>query len=174
MSIAKYFSQLKRPRSSASSSDSESETFSTPSKQPSRTQGNQDSKRTHFEEVWEEEEDSFGADMSAQEILNDINAKLATVATKEDIQNVQQEVKSLTSTFMEKIEKLEGRLFEVEARREQVDKEVASLKKRERGSSPDRETPGPRAEEAGKGAEQSAPVLRALESSGLQGARTGG
>ena len=49
--------------------------------------------------------------------------------TKVDVEQMRDEVKCLTKIFMEKLEKLEGRLFETEVKAEKLESEVKSLKK---------------------------------------------
>ena len=51
------------------------------------------------------------------------------MATKVDVEQMRDEVKCLTETYMEKLEKLEGRLFDTEVKAEKLESEVKSLKK---------------------------------------------
>ena len=52
-----------------------------------------------------------------------------TLATRVDVEQMRDEVKCLTETFMEKLEKLEGQLFDTEVKAEKLESEVKSLKK---------------------------------------------
>ena len=51
------------------------------------------------------------------------------MATKVDVEQMRDEVKCLTETYMEKLEKLEGRLFDTEVKAEKLESEEKSLKK---------------------------------------------
>ena len=51
------------------------------------------------------------------------------MATRVDVQQVKAEVKDLTDSFMEKIEKFEGQVFDIEAKTDKLEAEVKSLKK---------------------------------------------
>ncbi len=62
--------------------------------------------------------------MSVQELLSDMNKRLDNVATKDDISEMKRELQLLTQTFTEKIEKLEGRVFETEAKTEEMEKKI--------------------------------------------------
>ena len=68
-------------------------------------------------------------DMAVQAALDNISKRLDTLATKVDVEQMRDEVRCLTKTFMEKLEKLEGRLFETEVKAEKLESEVKSLKK---------------------------------------------
>ena len=69
------------------------------------------------------------SDMVVQTALDNISKRLDTLATKVDVEQMRDEAKCLTKTFMEKLEKLEGRLFETEVKAEKLESEVKSLKK---------------------------------------------
>ena len=69
------------------------------------------------------------SDIAVQTALDNISKRLNTLATKVDVEQMRDEVKCLTKTFMEKLEKLEGRLFETEVKAEKLESEVKSLKK---------------------------------------------
>ena len=69
------------------------------------------------------------SDMAVQAALNNISRRLDTLATKVDVEQMRDEVKCLTKAFMEKLEKLEGRLFDTEVKAEKLESEVKSLKK---------------------------------------------
>ena len=60
------------------------------------------------------------SDMAVQTALDNISKRLDTLATKADVEQMRNEVKCLTKTFMEKLEKLEGRLFETEVKAEKI------------------------------------------------------
>ena len=69
------------------------------------------------------------SDMAVQAALDNISKRLDTLATKVDVEQIKDEVKCLTKTFMEKLEKLEGRLFATEVKADKLESEVKSLKK---------------------------------------------
>ena len=68
-------------------------------------------------------------DMAVQATLDNISKRLDTMATKVDVEQMRDEVKCLTETYMEKLEKLEGRLFDTEVKAEKLESEEKSLKK---------------------------------------------
>jgi hypothetical protein len=73
------------------------------------------------------------SNMAIQEALEKITSRLDaldTLATKEDVTAIRTEMKDLTESFMKKIEKLEGRVFELETRSDKKDREVTGLKKK--------------------------------------------
>ena len=55
--------------------------------------------------------------MAVQAALDKISQRLDTLATRTDVDQTKVEVKNLTQTFIEKLEKLEGRLFDIETKR---------------------------------------------------------
>ena len=119
MSIAQYFvTPHKRPLSSDSS------VCDTPQKDK------QINKRTHITDTFEEQTDvdtdHEELDMSMQELLSDMNKRLDNVATKDGISEMKRELQLLTQTFTEKIEKLEGRVFETEAKTEEMENKWTS------------------------------------------------
>ena len=119
MSIAQYFvTPHKQPLSSDSS------VCDTPQKDK------QINKRTHITDTFEEQTDvdtdHEELDMSMQELLSDVNKRLDNVATKDDICEMKRELQLLTQTFTEKIEKLEGRVSETEAKTEEMEKKWTS------------------------------------------------
>ena len=67
-------------------------------------------------------------DMAVQAALDKISQRLDTLATRTDADQIKVEVKNLTQTFIEKLEKLEGRLFDIETK---TDKTEAEKKKTE-------------------------------------------
>lgn len=73
-------------------------------------------------------EDSIMANIS--EALEQIHQRLDALATKEDVSGIKSELKELSETFVKKIEKLEARLFEAEARTDRVEAEVKSIRKK--------------------------------------------
>ena len=69
--------------------------------------------------------------MSVQEVLEKVNKRLDFLATKEDVRTIQEELKTLTDTFMHKVKELEGRVFEMEAKTDKTESQVAAVKKNE-------------------------------------------
>ena len=67
--------------------------------------------------------------MFVQELLSDMNKRLDNVAKKDDICEMKRELQLLTQTFTDKMEKLEGRVFEMEAKTEEMEKKMDKLKK---------------------------------------------
>ena len=67
--------------------------------------------------------------MAVQAALDNISRRMDTLATRADVEQMRDEVMCLTETFMEKLEKLEGRLFDTEVKAEKLESEVKSLKK---------------------------------------------
>lgn len=70
------------------------------------------------------------SNMALQEALDRINKRLDTLATREDVQKIKDEMKSFTDNAMKKLEELEGRVFEVEARSDKFQTEIAAVKKK--------------------------------------------
>ena len=105
--ISSYFSRTGLKRNHSSTSDESDVNISSEN----------DNKKQEKKRMNTVVEDS---DMAVQTALDNISKRLNTLATKVDIEQMRDEVKCLTKTFMEKLEKLEGRLFE---------SEVKSLKK---------------------------------------------
>ena len=70
-----------------------------------------------------------GSDMAVQAAKDNISRRLDILTTKVDVEQMRDEVKHLTETFMEKAEKLEGRLFDTEVKTDKLESEVKSLKK---------------------------------------------
>ena len=54
--------------------------------------------------------------MAAQAALDQISHRLDTPATRTDVDQIKAEVKNLTQTFTEQLEKLEGRLFHMKTK----------------------------------------------------------
>ena len=69
------------------------------------------------------------SDMAVQAALNNISRRLDALATKVAVERMRDEVKFLTKTFMEKLEKPEGRLFDTEVKADKLESEAKSLKK---------------------------------------------
>ena len=70
-----------------------------------------------------------GSDMAVQAALANISRRLDILETKVDEEQMRDEVKRLTETFMGKVEKLEERLFDIEVKTNKLESEVKSLKK---------------------------------------------
>ena len=116
MSVISYFSRTGLKRNYSSTSDESDVSISTEN----------DSKKQEKKCMNTVVEDS---DMAVQAALDNISKRLDTLATKVDVEQIKDEVKCLTKTFMEKLEKLEGRLFDTEVKAEKLESEVKSLKK---------------------------------------------
>ena len=114
--ISSYFSRTGLKRNHSSTSDESDVSISSEN----------DSKKQEKKRMNTVVEDS---DMAVQTALDNISKRLNTLATKVDVEQMRDEVKCLTKTFMEKLEKLEGRLFETEVKAEKLESEVKSLKK---------------------------------------------
>lgn len=77
-------------------------------------------------------------DMAFQEALDKIHARFDCLASAEQLhalklelkEEIKTEIKILTDTFVEKISRLEGRVFELEARVDKKDNEITSLLKK--------------------------------------------
>ena len=111
--MTSYLNKLKRSHPSTSS-ESESDS-------PRRQKYTPNKKAYIFEE---------GDTMSSmKEKLDSIIAHLDTLATKDDISTIKHEMQTLTQTFVEKVEQLEGRVFEVEAKWDEIETEITSLRK---------------------------------------------
>ena len=114
--ISSYFSRTGLKRNHSSTSDESDISISSEN----------DNKKQEKKRMNTVVEDS---DMAVQTALDNISKRLNTLATKVDVEQMRDEVKCLTKTFMEKLEKLEGRLFETEVKAEKLESEVKSLKK---------------------------------------------
>ena len=114
--ISSYFSRTGLKRNHSSTSDESDVSIGSEN----------DSKKQEKERMNTVAEDS---DMAVQAALDNISRRLDTLATKVDVEQMRDEVKCLTETFMEKLEKLEGRLFDTEMKAEKLESEVKSLKK---------------------------------------------
>ena len=114
--ISSYFSRTGLKRNDSSTSDESDVSISTEN----------DSKKQEKKRMNTVVEDS---DVAVQTALDNISKRLDTLATKVDVEQMRDEVKCLTKTFMEKLEKLEGRLFETEVKAEKFESEVKSMKK---------------------------------------------
>ena len=67
--------------------------------------------------------------MTTQEMLSNICQRMDALATKDDIVKIQNDIQALRRTVSENIEVLEGRVFEVEAKNDQLQREISVLKK---------------------------------------------
>ena len=68
--------------------------------------------------------------MVVQAALDKISQRLDTLATRTDVDQIKVEAKNLTQTFIEKLEKLEGRLFDIETKTDKTEAEVKAEKKK--------------------------------------------
>lgn len=68
--------------------------------------------------------------MALQDTLEKINKRLEALATKEDISDIKLEMKNITDSFMEKLGQLEGRVFDIEAKVEKKDSDLAHAVRR--------------------------------------------
>ena len=114
--ISSYFSRTGLKRNHSSTSDESDVSISSEN----------DNKKQEKKRMNTVVEDS---DMAVQTALDNISKRLNTLATKVDVEQMRDEVKCRTKTFMEKLEKLEGRLFETEVKAEKLESEVKSQKK---------------------------------------------
>ena len=114
--ISSYFSRTGLKRNHSSTSDESDVSISSEN----------DSKRQEKKRMNTVVENT---DMAVQAALDNISKRLDTLATKAGVEQMRHEVKCLTETFMEKLEKLEGRLFDTEEKAEKLETEVKSLKK---------------------------------------------
>ena len=69
-------------------------------------------------------------DMAVQAALDKMSRRLDTLATRTDVDQIKVEAKHLTQTFIEKSEKLEGRLFDIETKTDKTEAEVKAEKKK--------------------------------------------
>ena len=65
---------------------------------------------------------------SVQAALRELFEKMGTLATKEDIQQMKENVKSFTGEVLEKLDKMEAQMLELEAKNVAVSKEVKVIK----------------------------------------------
>ena len=68
--------------------------------------------------------------MAVQAALDKISQRLDTLATRTDVDQIKVEAKNLTQAFIEKLEKLEGRLFDIETKTDKTEAEVKAEKKK--------------------------------------------
>ena len=101
--ICSYFLRTGLKRNHSSTSDESDVSISSEN----------DSKKPEKKRINTVVEDS---DMAVQAALDNISRRLDTLATKVDVEQTRDEVKYLTKTFMEKLEKLDGRLFDTEVK----------------------------------------------------------
>ena len=114
--ISSYFSRTGLKRNHSSTLDESDVSISSEN----------DSKRQEQKRMNTVVEDT---DMAVQAVLDNISKRLDTLATKVGVEQMRHEVKCLTETFMEKLEKLEGRVFDTEEKAEKLESEMESLKK---------------------------------------------
>ena len=69
-------------------------------------------------------------DKAVQAALDKMSRCLDTLATRTDVDQIKVEVKNLTQTFIEMLEKLEGRLFDTETKTDKTEAEVKAEKKK--------------------------------------------
>ena len=105
--ISKYFRTSQKRPASASSSDSSPDSSSRPRQQEKRRLVHQESNSC--------EEDDMAV------TLEDIQAQLATLATKEDVAQIRSDLDKSNEKLSDKMEKLEARFYDLE-------KEIDSLK----------------------------------------------
>ena len=108
--------------------------------------------------------------MTTQEMLSNICQRMDALATKDDIVKIQNDIQALRRTVSENFEVLEGRVFEVEAKNDQLQKEISALKK-ENQTMKDTLNLQDRKKVHGEGAEQPPAVFQTLEPACLQGSR---
>ena len=115
--IPSYFQpgQVKRVHPSTSDESDTSVVYSTPAKPVE--------KKRH---LMDNTQDS----MAMQEALVKINQRLDALATRDDVAGIRSEVQQLTDTFLKKIQQLEGRVFEAEAKTDKLQAEAAAAKKK--------------------------------------------
>ena len=68
--------------------------------------------------------------MAVQAALDKMSRRLDTLATRTDVDQIKVEAKHLTQTFIEKSEKLKGRLFDIETKTDKTEAEVKAEKKK--------------------------------------------
>lgn len=78
-------------------------------------------------------EEDPAPDMAVQMALDTINKRLDSLATRVDMSEMRAEVKQLTNTFMEQIEKLEGTVLDTEARLDKMETELKTKRKKSEG-----------------------------------------
>lgn len=62
--------------------------------------------------------------MTMQEMLSNICQRMNALATKDDIIKIPNDIQALSQTVSKNIEVLEGRVFTVEAKNDQLQKEI--------------------------------------------------
>ena len=67
--------------------------------------------------------------MSVQELLSEVNRRLDSVATKDDISEMKRDVHLLTQTVTDKTEKFKERMFETETNTEEMDNKMDKMDK---------------------------------------------
>ena len=67
--------------------------------------------------------------MSVQELLSEVNRRLDSVATKDDISEMKRDVRFLTQTVTDKTEKFKERMFGTETNTEEMDNKMDKMDK---------------------------------------------
>ena len=118
--VSPYFSKCGTKRNYPSTSDESDNSICSEASASSRQE------RKRLNAVVSED----NTDMAVQAALDKISQRLDTLATRTDVDQIKVEVKNLTQTFIEKSEKLEGRLFDIETKTDKTEAEVKAEKKK--------------------------------------------
>ena len=118
--VSPYFSKCGTKRNYPSTSDESDNSICSEASASSRQE------RKRLNAVVSEDD----TDMAVQAALDKISQRLDTLATRTNVDQIKMEVKSLTQTFIEKLEKLEGRLFDTETKTDKTEAEVKAEKKK--------------------------------------------
>ena len=118
--VSPYFSKCGTKRNYPSTSDESDNSICSEASASSRQE------RKRLNAVVSEDD----TDMAVQAALDKISQRLDTLATRTNADQIKMEVKSLTQTFIEKLEKLEGRLFDTETKTDKTEAEVKAEKKK--------------------------------------------
>lgn len=118
--VSPYFSKCGTKRNYPSTSDESDNSICSEASASSRQE------RKRLNAVVSEDD----TDMAVQAALDKISQRLDTLATRTDVDQIKVEVKNLTQTFFEKLEKLEGRLFDIETKTDKTEAEVKAEKKK--------------------------------------------
>ena len=118
--VSPYFSKCGTKRNYPSTSDESDNSICSEASASSRQE------RKRLNAVVSEDD----TDMAVQAALDKISQRLDTLATRTDVDQIKVEVKNLTQTFIEKLEKLEGRLFDIETKTDKTEAEVKAEKKK--------------------------------------------
>ena len=104
--VSPYFSKCGTKRNYPSTSDESDNSICSEASASSRQE------RKRLNAVVSEDD----THMAVQAALDKISQRLDTLATRTDVDQIKVEVKNLTQTFIEKLEKLEGRLLDTETK----------------------------------------------------------